>query len=207
MICTVESYNCYFIRRRHFAVYQLIETYEVNTSRSCWKSVPAFNETLSFCSEPKYLRVTLDRSLTYRRYLEPLRKKLTSLVALLRRLARSSWGAGTTPLLIATLALVHSTAEYCAPAWCRRAHNRLIDHAINDALRIVTGCTASYTSGQPSNPRRHSTCWASSQWSQTVSRTLCHGPWTSAPLKAHLSVEFKCTSYRDTHLYPPDDNS
>ena len=24
---------------------------------------------------------------------------------------------------------------------------------------------ASYTSGQPSNPRRHPTCWASSQWS------------------------------------------
>ena len=28
------------------------------------------NETLPFCSEPKYLRVTLDKSLTYRRQLE-----------------------------------------------------------------------------------------------------------------------------------------
>ena len=36
------------------------------------------NETLPFCSEPKYLGVTLDRSLTYRRHLESLRKKLTS---------------------------------------------------------------------------------------------------------------------------------
>jgi len=35
------------------------------------------NETLPFCSDPKYLGVTLDRSLTYRRHLEPLRKKLT----------------------------------------------------------------------------------------------------------------------------------
>jgi len=33
------------------------------------------NETLPFCSEPKYLGVTLSRSLTYRRYLESLRKK------------------------------------------------------------------------------------------------------------------------------------
>ena len=41
------------------------------------------NETLPFCSEPKYLGVTLDRSLTYRRHLETLRKKLTSRVALL----------------------------------------------------------------------------------------------------------------------------
>jgi len=98
------------------------------------------NETLPFCSKPKYLGVTLDRSLTYRRHLESLRKKLTSRVALLRRLAGSGWGAGTTTLRIATLALVHSTAEYCAPVWCRSAHTCLIDPAINNALRIVTGC-------------------------------------------------------------------
>jgi len=35
---------------------------------------------------------------------------------------------------------VHSTAEYCAPVWCRSVHTRLIDPAVNDALRIVTGC-------------------------------------------------------------------
>ena len=45
------------------------------------------NKTLPFCSEPKYLGVTLDRSLTYRRQLESLRKKLTSRAALLRWLA------------------------------------------------------------------------------------------------------------------------
>jgi len=55
------------------------------------------NETLPF-SEPKYLGVTLDRSLTYRRHLESLRKKLTLRVALLRRLAGSSCGAGGTTL-------------------------------------------------------------------------------------------------------------
>jgi len=98
------------------------------------------NETLPFCSEPKYLGVTLDRSLTYRRHLVSLRKKLTSRVALLRRLAGSGWGAGVTTLRKATLALVHSTAEYCARVWCRSAHTRLIEPTINDALRIVTGC-------------------------------------------------------------------
>ena len=76
------------------------------------------NETLPFCSEPKYLEVPLNRSLTYRRHLESLRKKFTSRVALLRRLAGSGWGAGATTLRTATLALVHSTAEYCAPVWC-----------------------------------------------------------------------------------------
>ena len=54
------------------------------------------NKTLPFCSEPKYLGVTLDRSLTCRRHLESLRKKLTSRVALLRRLAGSGWSAWAT---------------------------------------------------------------------------------------------------------------
>jgi len=98
------------------------------------------NEVLLFCSQHKYLGVTLDRSLTYRRHLESLRKKLTSCVALLRWLAGSGWGAGVTTLRTVTLALVHSTAEYCAPVWCHSAYTRLINPTINDALRIVTGC-------------------------------------------------------------------
>jgi len=48
--------------------------------------VQQFVASLSFYSEPKFLGVTLDRELTFRRHLESLRKKLTSLVALLRDL-------------------------------------------------------------------------------------------------------------------------
>ena len=51
----------------------------------------------------------------------------------------SGWGVGATALRTATLALVHSTAEYCAPVWCRSAHTRLIHPATNDTLRTVTG--------------------------------------------------------------------
>jgi len=98
------------------------------------------NETLPFCSEPKYLGVTLDRSLTCLRHLKSRRKKLTSRVALLRRLTGSGWGAGATSLRTATLALVYSTEEYFAPVWCRNADTRLIDPTIHDALRIVIGC-------------------------------------------------------------------
>jgi len=43
-------------------------------------------------------------------------------------------------LRTATLALVHSTAEYCSPVWCRIAHTCLTDPAINDALQIVSVC-------------------------------------------------------------------
>ena len=52
----------------------------------------------------------------------------------------SGWGAGAKILHIATLSLVHSTAEHCVPVWCRSAHIRLIDSVLNDALDIITGC-------------------------------------------------------------------
>ena len=52
----------------------------------------------------------------------------------------SGWGAGAKTLHIATLSLVYSTAEYCAPIWCGSAHTRFIDSVLNDALRMVTGC-------------------------------------------------------------------
>ena len=68
-----------------------------------------------------------------------LRKKLSSRVTPLRRLVGSGWSAGAKTLRIATLSLVYSAAEYCAPVWCRSAHTRLIDNVLNDAMRIVTG--------------------------------------------------------------------
>ena len=97
-------------------------------------------KTLPFCPVPTYLGVKMDKSLTYRPHLEALRKKLCACVSLLRRLAGTGWGASAKTLRTAALSLVCSTAEYCAPVWCRSAHTRLIDSVLNDALRIVTGC-------------------------------------------------------------------
>ena len=95
---------------------------------------------LPFFPTPAYLGLKLDRSLTFCHHLVALRKKLSSRVTLLRRLVGSGWGAGAKTLRIATLSLVYSTAEYCAPVWCRSAPTRLIDSVLNDALRIATGC-------------------------------------------------------------------
>ena len=92
------------------------------------------------CPVPTYLGVKLDRLLTFRHHLEALRKKLSTRVSLLRRLAGSGWGAGAETLRSSVLSLVYSIAEYYAPVWCRRTSTRLIDRILNDALRIVTGC-------------------------------------------------------------------
>ena len=95
---------------------------------------------LQACPVPTYPGVKLDRLLTFRHHLEALRKKLSTRVALLRRLAGSGWGAGAKTVRISILSLVYSTAEYCAPVWCRSTLTRFIDSILNDALRIVTGC-------------------------------------------------------------------
>ena len=111
-------------------------------NREAKRELKVYNNSrlLPFCPTPTYLGVKLDRSLTFRHHLVALRKKLSSRVTLLRRLVGSRWGAGAKTLRIATLSLVYSISEYCAPVWCRSAHTRLIDSVLNDALRIVTGC-------------------------------------------------------------------
>ena len=95
---------------------------------------------LSSCPVPTYLGVKLDKTLAFHHHLEALRKKLSTRVALLRRLAGSGWSSGAKTLRISALSLVYFTAKYCAPVWCRSTHTRLIDSILNDALRIVTRC-------------------------------------------------------------------
>ena len=116
-------------------------TFHLN-NREAKREINVYNngKRLPFCPVPTYLEVKLDRSLTFCHHLEALRKKLTTRVALLRRLAGSGWGAGAKTLRTAALSLVYSTAEYCAPVWCGSAYTRLIDSVLNDTLRIVTGC-------------------------------------------------------------------
>jgi len=65
------------------------------------------NETLHLCSKPKYLRVTLDRTIKYRRHLQSLRKKLTSHIALLRLLSWFSLGCWSNNFANSHLTLVH----------------------------------------------------------------------------------------------------
>ena len=93
-----------------------------------------------FCTEPIYIGIKLDKAFMFRRHLESLRKKITSRVGLLRQYLYQAGVRMPQYSVQATLALVHSTAQCCAPVWCRSAHTRLIDKPIKNVLRIVTGC-------------------------------------------------------------------
>lgn len=89
---------------------------------------------------PKYLGVTLDRQLTYKRHLEGVSRKIGKRNCILRKLAGTTWGASQTLLRTSSLALCYSAAEYCAPVWTRSAHTSLVDVKLRDSMRIVTGC-------------------------------------------------------------------
>ena len=89
---------------------------------------------------PKYLGITLDRSLTFKPHLTHTAEKIQARCNLLRKLASQKWGASFHVLRTSILALNFSVAEYCAPVWHHSAHTELVDTALNSAMRLVTGC-------------------------------------------------------------------
>ena len=93
------------------------------------------NKRLVCQQAPKYLGMRLDRMLNFKQRLEEVAGKVTSRVALIRRLAGTTWGASAKTLRISTQALVFHAAEYCAPVWSRSPHVKKVDVAINSSLR------------------------------------------------------------------------
>ena len=105
---------------------------------------------LTFCgrplqhsSQPKYLGVILDRSLTYKPHIEMTKNKLKSQNNIFSRLTGTRWGSNADVLRTSTLALCYSVAEYCAPVWERSAHTHQIDTQLNRAMRTITGTVSS----------------------------------------------------------------
>jgi len=107
------------------------------------------NVTVKFDSHPSYLGVCLDRSLLFRTHLHTLKRKVSSRVALIKRLAGVDWGASFKALRTSCLALAFAPAEYCAPVWCRSAHTKHIDVPLNESMRVITGCLRSTPSFLP----------------------------------------------------------
>ena len=99
--------------------------------------------TIPTTSNLKYTGVTLDRSLTYTKHLSQLSVKVNAPCNLLRRLAGTKWGAHFDVLQTSTTALAFAPAEYCSPVWCRSAHTHRLDAALNNGLRLVSGCIQS----------------------------------------------------------------
>ena len=87
--------------------------------------------------------VKFDRSLTYSKLLSQLSKKANARWNLLRRLVDTKLGAHFYVLKKSTLAFAFAPAKYCSPVWCPSDHTYRLEAALNNSLRLVSGCIRS----------------------------------------------------------------
>ena len=89
---------------------------------------------------PKYLGVTLDRTLNYKQHILNTKMKVATRNNLLKKLANSEWGTNARTIRTTALALCYSTAEYAAPVWARSSHANKLNPVLNQSCRSITGC-------------------------------------------------------------------
>ena len=88
---------------------------------------------------PKYLGVTLDRTLSYKTHIHNTKMKVATRNNLLNKLANSMWGTNARTIRTTAVALCYSTAEYAAPVWERLAYAHLLNPELNQACRAISG--------------------------------------------------------------------
>ena len=99
--------------------------------------VMPWNETeLDNTTKPKYLVVTLVRSLSYKQHIHNM--KVATRNNLMTKLAMSRWCANPSTIRTTALSLGYSMARYAAPVWERSPHARNLDPELNQACRSVT---------------------------------------------------------------------
>lgn len=89
---------------------------------------------------PKYLGVTLDRTLSFKHHCRNVKQKTHARNNPIRKLTGTSWGADPNSERTSALALCYSTAEYTVSVRARSCHAKKVDIALNEICRIISGC-------------------------------------------------------------------
>ena len=146
-------------------------------------------KTIPTTANPKYLGVTFDRSLTYSKHLSQFSKKVNARCNLLRRLAGTTWGAHIDVLQKYLIALAFS------PVWCPSDHTHRLDAALNNSLRLVSGCIRStprvmlpvVTGITPTDIRRNKQCLSLTRLAEADDQHTLHTmATTTAPGRKRL---------------------
>ena len=91
--------------------------------------------------EVTYLGVTFDKRQTWKPHIERAERKARQKLAILRKLAGTSWGANEKVLKQTYQGVVRPHLEYGSTAWSTAAktHLQTLDKVQNQALRLITG--------------------------------------------------------------------
>ena len=93
-----------------------------------WNGVDLENTT-----HPKYVGVTLDRTLNYKHHIQ--NTKVATHNNILNKFANSKWGTNANTNRTTALALCYSIAEYAAPVCVRYTYADILDSELNKACR------------------------------------------------------------------------
>ena len=95
--------------------------------------------------EPTYLGVTYDKKQTWKPHIQKAETKAKRKLALLRKLAGSTWGANERTLRTVYEGSIRPHLEYGSAAWSTTAKTNLqtMDKVQNQALRLITGALRS----------------------------------------------------------------
>ena len=102
-------------------------------------------QTLLAEDNPTYLGVTFDKRLTWRQQTEKAEARAKVRLALMKKLADTTWGADTVTLKRLYTGRVRSVLEYGMTAWGTTAKSNFdrVSKVQNQATRIITGAMKS----------------------------------------------------------------
>ena len=89
---------------------------------------------------PKYLGVTIDRTLSCKQHFHTTKMKVATRNNLHKKLSRSKWGTNACTIRTTALAISYSVAEHAVTVWVRSAHVYKLDSEFNSVCRAISGC-------------------------------------------------------------------
>lgn len=99
------------------------------------------NNTIEYVDDVKFLGITFDKKLRWKKHLENIKKECTQRLNIIKMLGHQKWGASKDILLRLYQTIIRSKIEYSCAAFkhVKRTYKKKLQTIENTAIRIATG--------------------------------------------------------------------